>query len=100
MYILYNDKKYPCKCRPSSTMRYSGLPDDFPAPVDGVIELYADDGFLMRSDVTEDYLRQTFAGGVLVLTNMPEPEPVEPSEPEPDVWDELDKAYSEGVNSI
>ena len=90
MYIIYNDEKYPCKCKPSSTMRYSGLPDDFPAPVSGIIELYADDGFLMRSDVTEDYLRQTFAGGVLTLTNTPEPEPVEPSEPEPTAEEILD----------
>lgn len=81
MYITYNSINYPCKCRPSSTMRYRGLPDDFPAPVDGEIVLCADDGFVLRTDISNDYLRQTFKDGVLTLTNVPEPEPVEP-EPE------------------
>lgn len=84
MYILYNATKYPCKCRPGKTMRYSGLPEDFPAPVSGEIGLYADDDFLMRTDNPEDYLRQTFEDGVLTLTNVPEPvDPVEPVAPEP-----------------
>lgn len=77
MYIIYNDTKYPCTCRPSSTMVYRGLPDDFPAPVDGEVVLCADDGFTLRKDNTADYLRQTFEDGTLVLTNEPEPEPVE-----------------------
>ena len=83
MYILYNDTKYPCKCRPASTMRYSGLPDDFPTPVSGEIILCADDDFVLRTDIVEDYLRQTFENGVLTLTNTPEPEP----EPEPEPID-------------
>ena len=87
MYILYNSNKYPCKCKPSKTMVYKGLPNDFPFPVSGEIRLYDDDDFLMRTDVVEDYLRQGFEGGVLMLTNEPEPvepEPIpEPVEPEP-----------------
>lgn len=31
---------------------------------------------------------------------MPEPEPVPEPEVEPDVWDELDAAYQEGVDSV
>lgn len=77
MYITYNGVNYPCKCRPASTMRYRGLPEDFPAPVSGEIALCADDGFVLRTDIAEDYLRQTFENGVLMLTNTPEPEPVE-----------------------
>ena len=82
MYLTYNGTDYPCKCRPADTMRYSGLPDDFPAPVEGEIILCADDGFVLRADNTADYLRQTFEDGVLVLTNEPEPipEPVEPTQ--------------------
>lgn len=83
MYILYNSTKYPCKCRPSKTMRYTGLPADFPAPVSGEIKLYDNDKFLMRTDVVEKYLRQTFADGVLTLTNLPEPQPQPEPEPEP-----------------
>lgn len=73
MYILYQDVKYPCICRPSETMVYRGLPEDFPVPVSGEIVLCADDGFVMRTDNTADYLRQTFESGVLTLTNIPEP---------------------------
>lgn len=101
MYIKYKGNNYSCDCRPSDTMVYKGLPDDFPAPVDGEIVLCADDGFVMRTDNSADYLRQTFEDGVLTLTN--EPEPVEPEKPEPvpkpSVWDELDAAYQEGVNA-
>ena len=90
MYIIYNSIKYPCKCRPSKTMRYRELPEDFPAPVEGEIALYADDDFLLRKDNTADYLRQTFEDGVLTLTNEPEPEPVEPVDPEPTAQDDTD----------
>lgn len=31
---------------------------------------------------------------------MPEPEPIPEPESEPSVWDELDAAYQEGVNSV
>lgn len=81
MYILYNRQKYACKCIPSETMRYSGLPDDFPAPVVGDIVLCADDGFVLKKDNTADYLRQVFKNGILILTNVPEfssqPEPTD-----------------------
>lgn len=93
MYITYNAEKYHCKCRPAKTMRYSELPDDFPTPVNGEIVLCADDGFVLRTDNTADYLRQTFADGVLTLTNKPEPEPFEPepeAEPEPSQLDRIE----------
>lgn len=72
MYIEYNNVKYSCTCRPSATMVYYGLPDDFPVPIKGTITLYANDGFILRKDNTADYLRQTFENGVLTLTNVPE----------------------------
>ena len=72
MYITYNGTNYPCQCRPSATMVYRGLPDDFPAPVSGEIVLCADDGFVLRTDKVTDHLRQTFEGGVLTLTNTSE----------------------------
>ena len=97
MYIKYNGVNYPCKCRPSATMVYRGLPDDFPAPVSGKIVLCANDGFVMRTDKVDDYLRQTFEGGVLALTNEPIPEPVEPVETEPTTSPE---AYPAGLESV
>lgn len=75
MYIIYNEQKYQCRCRPGDAMAYSGLPEDFPAPVSGEIILCADDGFELRRDKVNDYLRQTFEGGVLILTNKPGPIP-------------------------
>lgn len=104
MYITYNSTNYPCKCRPAATMRYRELPEDFPVPVVGEIVLCADDGFVMRTDVVEDYLRQTFENGVLTLTNIPEPEPGPEPEPVPVpeyvTYGELATAIREGVNSV
>ena len=84
MYIKYNNNDYPCTCQPSkNTVIYRGLNEDFPYPASGEIILCANDGFVMRTDNTADYLRQTFENGVLTLTNIPEPvEPAEPVEPE------------------
>lgn len=99
MYIKHNGENYPCKCKIGTDIRYVGLPEDFPAPAAGTITMYADDGFLMREDNTEDYLRQTFENGVLTLTNTPEPEPADPEEPvdpEPTAKEILDTLL--GVN--
>lgn len=85
MYIKYNGNVYPCKCRPAATMIYSGLPEDFPVPVEGEIVLCADDWFEMRTDNTADYARRTFVDGVLTLTNEPEP-----GEPDPTADEILD----------
>lgn len=81
MYIEYDGKQYPCQCRPGAAMVYTGLPEDFPAPAEGAVKLCRDDGFVLREDDPKDYLRQTFADGVLALTNEPEPEPA-PETPE------------------
>lgn len=81
MYIKYNNMDYPCKCRPSKIMIYRGLPDDFPTPVSGEIILCADDGFILRIDKVEDYLRQNFENGVLTLTNLPELEIIKDIKP-------------------
>lgn len=85
MYITYNNKDYPCKCRVGQTMVYSGLPDDFPEEISGEIVLKADNGFVLRTDRAEDYLRQTFENGILTLTNTPEPEPTIETENEIEV---------------
>jgi hypothetical protein len=90
MYIKYNDINYPCKCNIDSSIAYIGLPSDFPYPVSGEIKLCANDGFILRTDVVEDYLRQTFQNGVLTLTNLPEPVEPEPTEDEPTTAEILD----------
>ncbi len=111
MYITYKEQNYPClrfKKVGGGGVSYRGLPADFPAPVDGEMVLYRDDGFKLRTERAENWLRQTFRGGILVFTNTPEPEP-DTDEGEDNVaneddpvvtWDELAKAYQEGVNNI
>lgn len=81
MYLDYGKKQYPCGSRIGADMVYTGLPEEFPAPVDGPVKLCRDDGFVLREDDPAGYLRQTFAGGVLTLTNTPEPEAEDPGEP-------------------
>lgn len=91
MYITYKKKDYPCECSPSSVqMVYRGLPENFPAPVDAEIVLCANDGFVMRTDNPADYLRQTFEGGVLTLTNEAKPTPA----PEPTPAEKREEAYN------
>lgn len=72
MYIIYKNVKYSCECRPAKTMVYSGLPDNFPAPVSGDVILCADDGFKMRTDNPENFLGQSFADGILTFAGAPE----------------------------
>lgn len=90
MYILYKDVKYDCVCKPSKVMQYRGLPSDFPSKITGEIQLCADDGFVLRTDIVEDYLRYTLIDGILTLTNMPEPIPSEPAESEPTQLDRIE----------
>lgn len=109
MQVLYNRKKYPCTCRPSSTMVYYGLPDDFPKEIKGRIDLTTNDGFILRTDYVEDYLRYEIENGVLTLTNTPKPDPSEMIEYEPVPYDPgnetvtynaLANFFQSGVNKI
>ena len=73
-------------------MIYHGLPDDFPAPVQGEIILCDDSGFVVRAVAVSDFLRQTFVGGVLTLTNTPEE--VEPATVELSPAQQREEAYN------
>lgn len=103
MYITYKDKDYPCKCKIGQTMVYSGLPEEFPEAISGEIALKADDGFMLRADIVENYLRYIYENGTLTLSNLPEPEPTpEPEYPETEeiTIDDMATAILEGVNEI
>lgn len=90
MYIKYNYNDYPCKCVISKdTISYKNLPDNFPASVKGEITLYSDDGQVMRTDNTANYNKQSYADGVLTLTNRPDPTPIELIEPTPTEIEQL-----------
>ena len=74
MYIKYKDKKYSCKnCSiTKNSIIYRGIEESFQTPIEGEICLYSDNDFVMRTDKVSDYLRQTFANGILTLTNIHE----------------------------
>lgn len=76
MYITINKIRYPCTgyVPGGDTVTFSGV-EGLELPVRGAITLCADDGFELTVQDAGDYIRQTLAGGVLTLTNLPEPEP-------------------------
>ena len=59
--------------------------------------MYRDDGFLMCEDNAADYERISVHGGLVTMTNAPEPVPVTP---EPTLEDEMAAAIKEGVESV
>lgn len=92
MFLTYKKNKYPCGCsiNDGTSISYNGLPEGFPVPVSGSIELCANDGFVLRTDSVADYRRQSFENGVLLLTNALE-EPGAPTpEPQPDPQADID----------
>lgn len=105
MYITYNNANYPCKSLKVSkgTKIYSGLPEDFPTKISGKITLKSDVGIEMRTDNADDYQYHSFENGTLTLTNIPAPEPSEPSESiETDeaTTEDMANAILEGVNEV
>jgi hypothetical protein len=75
MYIQYKNQNYECKCTiRKDSIIYKNLPTNFPTVISGQIALYANNGFELRKDNVEDYLRYTNTNGTLTLTNLPEPE--------------------------
>ena len=83
---VYNDHKADHITCPPDGWAY--IPEDFPKPSTfprlGSIEAEDIDGVMTVTAMTEGTL----------------PDPVPEPEPEPTVWDELDKAYQEGVNDV
>lgn len=78
MYLLINNEQYPMTKRIVSkdTVKYLSVSPN-PGTVNGSIQMYRDDGFLLAEDDSTSYTRQTYAGTILTLTNKPEPTPVE-----------------------
>lgn len=84
MYLLINNTQYPVSRRRKTTdsVIFTGVTQE-PADVSGVIHMYSDEGFLLSEDNVSDYLRHTYVGTTLTLTNIPEPEPHPEPEPGP-----------------
>ena len=75
MYIKIGDISYTCG-RPSfsASLRWPGV-QGLELPISEIIQTCRDDGFVMREDDPANWERQTYEGGVLTLTNAPEPGP-------------------------
>lgn len=84
MYLLINNNQYPVSRRrkTSDSVIFSGVTQE-PTDLSGMIQMYSSSDFLLSEDRVSDYLRHTYAGNTLTLTNQPEPEPVDPPKP---VW--------------
>lgn len=78
MYIMVNGKrlKTTIRIKLADTVKFLSVPED-PGEVIGTIQMYRDDGFLLSEDNAADYARQKYSGTLLMLTNVPEPVPVE-----------------------
>ena len=97
MYIKISNKTYPCAgyTPRGGTVIYRGV-GGLELPVVGAVTLCADDGFALSAQDAAGYQRQLYEGGVLTLTNDPEPEPMpEPTEPPIDPVTSLELALAE-----
>lgn len=84
MYITINNVRYPCMGyapREGLSVSFTGIAG-VSLPVTGEIGLYREDGFQLAAQYTGDYERQTYADGILTLTNEPEPIPQPELEPQ------------------
>lgn len=97
MYITINSIRYPCTgyAHRGDAVTFNGV-EVVELPVTGAVTLCTDDGFELAVQNAGDYARQTLSGGVLTLTNLPEPEPApEPPEPIIDPITSLELAVAE-----
>lgn len=110
MKIIHNGNEYGCfdfQCSASTAfLHFVEKPAE---EISGELVLCADNGFVLQTINTVDFLRSYWTNNIFVLTNIPEPEyvepdpdePVEPEEPTEDVtWDSMAEAITEGVNDV
>ena len=91
MYLIINNARYTVSRRykTADTVKYLTVT---PAPdaVTGTVQMFRDDGELMSEDNADDYARKEYTGTLLVLTNVPEPQPQPPQPYVPDANHILD----------
>ena len=78
------------------TVTYTGVTPE-PESIGGILLLLRDDGFVLAQDNADKYERKTCVGGVLTLSNDPEPEPVEPKPTVEERVTALENAIKEGL---
>lgn len=115
MYLEINGAKYTCfrRITKKDTIKYLSV-TPVVEDITGIAKLYRDDGFLLCEDNLDSYERKNMAGTCLVVTNAPEPAPIDPTitveyrlsaveenkaskEDVQAIWDQMAQAYQEGV---
>ena len=102
MYLMINGNRHTVSRRVANPneVRYLTVTPE-PEQVAGKIQMYDNNGFMISEDDADQFLRSTYSGTLLILTNIPEPIPVEPSYVEPEVTtDDMANAIVEGVNEV
>ena len=80
--------------------RYGLVLDDNNRIIDAPVKRYAPADAIIVDELPDgDFHEYLYVNGEYVYDPLPKPEPMEP-EPERSVWDELDEAYQEGVDSV
>ena len=85
MYLIINGNRHTVSRRivKADEIRYLSVTPE-PEIISGKIQMYENNGFLISEDNADSFLRSTYSGTLLTLTNVPEPIPTE-SEPVPEV---------------
>jgi len=84
MVLLTNEKNYPCTDMTQGVDSVSFAVAEEIQELGETVELQTDEGFVLYETTVAEWLRWTYANGILTLTNTPEPEPVPEPEPEPE----------------
>lgn len=80
--------------------RYGLVLDEDNRIVNALVQRYAPEDAIVVDKLPDGYFHDyLYVNGEYVYDPLPRPEPVDP-EPERSVWDELDAAYQEGVDSV
>ena len=97
MYLMINGNRHTVSKRVANPneIRYLTVTPE-PETISGKIQMYENNGFMISEDDADTFLRSTYSGTLLILTNIPEPIPVEPEV----TTDDMANAITEGVNEV
>ena len=80
MYLIINGNKHTCSKRIVSKQEIRFLTVSPTVDLDklsGTIQMYTDDGFMLSEDSVDKFERKTMTGTLFVMTNKPDPKPVD-----------------------
>lgn len=81
MKLVSSGQSVPCIDMLKTSTNLTFYMQDEAIPIEGAFQLEDDDGFVLLTGDSSEWLRCYVVGNTLVFTNMPEPEPIEPAEP-------------------